>query len=215
MTSVDFPESELLGEIYSQALRAAGVPVRAELGLGTREMVAPALQEGLVDVVPEYIGSALQAFALPGAVDMSKPSAVATALSAALVPWHAVVLSPSPAEDQNGLVVSRALADQYGLRSVSDPRPLATRLVLTGPPECKGRAYCLAGFRRTYGLEFRQFFALDTANQRVSALDQGVADVAVLFTTDAQLATGNLVLLRDDRHLQPAENIAPLASERV
>ncbi len=215
VASYNFPESELLAEIYAQALRTAGVPVRVEAGLGTREMVMPAFQQGLVDVIPEYIGSAYQAIAVPGPVDMSEPSAAAAALSAALMPWHAVALSPSPAEDENGLVVRREVADKYGLRSVSDLHPLATRLVLTGPPECTDRAYCLMGFERTYGLHFRRFLALDTAEQRVTALDQGVADVAVLFSTDAQLAAGDLVFLRDDLHLQPADNVTPLVTENA
>jgi osmoprotectant transport system substrate-binding protein len=213
VASFNFPESELLAEMYAQALAAAGVPVRVQLDLGTRELVLPAFQEGFVDVAPEYVGSALQAVD-PGAVtDASPPSVVAARLSAALAPWRGQVLGPSSAGDQNGFAVSRVIADQYGLRAVSDLRKLSAGLTLTGPPECPSRAYCLIGLERTYGLHIRQFVALDTEAQRVTALHEGVANVALMFSTDAELASGDLVFLADDRHLQPADNVAPVVRD--
>src|SRR5690242_12811299 len=57
--SFDFPESEVLAEVYGQALRAEGIPVQLQLGLGPRELVDPALMRGLVQLIPEYQGSAL------------------------------------------------------------------------------------------------------------------------------------------------------------
>lgn len=213
VASFNFSESELLAQIYAQALKAAGIPVRVELDLGTRELVLPAFQEGLVDVVPEYLGSALQALQPAQPADMSRPPVVAAELAHALAPWHGQVLIPSPAEDQNGLAVTRATATKYRLRSISDLLPLAARLTMTGPPECPDRLYCLEGLQQVYGLHFQRFIPLDTEQQRVTALSEGVADVALLFSTDADLATGDLVFLSDDRHLQPVDNVVPVVSD--
>ena len=218
VASFNFPESELLAQIYADALRHAGVPVRLQLDLGTREMVMPALRQGLVDVVPEYLGSALAALDPPGDTGPgTAPSAAAErdALSRATGPWHLVVLDASAAQDQNGLAVSQDTARRYHLRTISDLARLAPRMTLGGPPECPARPYCLMGFRSVYDLGFSRFLGFDTEEQRVAALDQGVVDVAVMFTTDGELGTGRFVLLDDDRHLQRPENVTPVVSRRA
>lgn len=218
VASFNFPESELLARIYADALEHAGVPVRLELDLGTREMVMPALHGGLVDAVPEYLGSALAAVR-PQAVTQGGPapgvSAERDRLAAALAAWHVEVLAPAGAQDQNGLAVTGATARRYGLRAISDLAPVAPRLALGAPSECPTRPYCLVGFRSVYGLRFSRFTPFDAEPQRVTALDQGVVDVAVIFTTDGELATGRLVLLDDDRHLQQPENVVPVVSARA
>lgn len=214
VASFNFPESELVAEMYAQALEHAGVPVRRELDLGTREMVLPALHGGLVDVVPEYVGSALAALE-PGGARGTGDGDPRTRLADALRPWNVEVLPASPAQDQNGLVVTRALADRLGLHSTSDLAPVAPRLSLGGPAECPTRPFCLVGLGATYGIRFGRFQPYDVETQRVTALEQQVVDVAVMFTTDGQLATGKFVLLTDDRHLQPGENLVPLLSARA
>lgn len=215
VASFNFPESELLAQIYGQALQHAGVGVRLDLDLGPRELVLPAVHQGLVDVVPEYLGSALAAL-VPGArLQGATPGDESRALADALRPWHVVVLPAAPAQDQNGLAVTRQEADRDGLGTLSSLAPVAGRLTLGGPSECPTRPFCLAGLQTLYRLRFARFLAFDAEGQRVAALQQGVVDVAVLFTTDGELATGRFRLLVDDRHLQPAENIAPLVSQRA
>ena len=215
VTSFSFPESEVLAEIYAQALEHVGVPVRRELDLGPRELVQPALRQGLVDVVPEYLGSALSSVAPHTPVDTRDPAAVRLALERALSGWGLRVLTPAAASDQNGLVVTSETADRLGLHTISDLRGKEQKLTLAAPPECPIRPYCLQGLRGVYGLRFARFLAFETETQRVSALNEGVADVALLFTTDGYLATGDLVLLRDDRRLQPVENVVPIVSARA
>jgi osmoprotectant transport system substrate-binding protein len=215
VASFSFPESEVLAEIYAQALEQAGVPVRRELNLGPRELVQPALRQGLVDVVPEYLGSALSSVARQAPVDKQDPAAVRSALERSLSGWSLRVLSPAAASDKNGLVVTRETADRLGLRTVSDLRGRDRRLTLGAPPECPTRPYCLQGLRSVYGLRFAHFLPFDTETQRVTALNEQVVDVALLFTTDGHLATGDLVLLRDDRRLQPAENVVPIVTSRA
>jgi osmoprotectant transport system substrate-binding protein len=212
VASFNFPESTLLAEIYAQALESVGVPVRRELALGPRELVLPALAQGFVDIVPEYLGSALRALGPGAAVDERDPAAVRRALGGLLAPWDVHVQSPSPAQDQNGLAMIRSRATALHVRSVSDLRVHAGQLVLGGPPECVSRPLCLLGLQRVYGLRFAAFVPLSSQALEKKALDQGVIDVAVVFTSDGRLADPALALLDDDRHLQPAENIAPVVS---
>jgi len=214
VASFNFPESELLAAIYGLAIQHAGIPVRFQLGLGPRELVQPALEQGLADVVPEYLGTALTSLEAHPAVPMADPSAIRAALARALARWHVRVMAPAAAQDQNGIAVTAATARRLGLHQVSDLRRAAGRLTLGGSPECPDRPYCLPGLRQAYGLGFAGFLPLGSEQQRVTALRDGVVGAAVLDTTDGNLAVGDLVLLSDDRHLQPAENVVPVITER-
>jgi osmoprotectant transport system substrate-binding protein len=209
--SFDFAESRLLAEIYSQALEGARYPVHRALSLGPREFVGPALSRGLIEVLPEYAGTALQFLSLGAA----RPSVDTAATHATLVqtldgrPVQA--LAPSPAQDANTFVVTAEVAQHYGLRTVSDLAPVASQLTLGGPPECPSRPTCLPGLGRVYGLAFEHFVALDPGGPiSRQALLAGDVDVALLFTTDPAITREHLVELVDDRHLQPAENVTPL-----
>jgi osmoprotectant transport system substrate-binding protein len=224
VASFNFPESTLVAEIYATALQAAGIPVRRELGLGPRELVQPALLGGLVDVVPEYLGTALASVHAagvppgdPGAVGVppGDPAAARQALARALDGRGVRVLDPAEAQNQNGVVVARATAEHLGLSKVSDLAAHSSGFVLGGPPECPERPYCLPGLEGVYGLRFGGFLPLDTEQQRAAALVDGVVDAAVMFTSDGRLATGDLVLLADDRGLQPSENLVPVVSARA
>ncbi len=213
VASFNFRESDVLAQVYAQALQAVGVPVRLELDLGPRELVLPALHQGQVDVVPEYLGSALNAL-VPGA-QAAGPAAALAGLRRALRPWGVRALTPAAAQNQNGLVVTRDTARRLSLHTVADLRRVSSRLTLGAPFECPKRAYCLPGLDRVYGLTFARFMPLDSEDQRVSALEEGVVNVAVLFTSEGRLAADDLVLLDDNRHLQPPENIVPVVSERA
>jgi osmoprotectant transport system substrate-binding protein len=212
VSSFNFPESALLAEIYAQAIEGAGIPVRRELNLGPRELVQPALLAGLVDVVPEYLGSALASLAGGDGALAADATTAHDRLVAALRPWGVAVLQAAAAQNQNGLVVSRTTAERHGFRSISDLTRLTGGVTLAGPPECPQRPYCLPGLESRYGIRVTRFMPLENESQRATALTEEVVDVAVMFTTDGRLATGDLVLLNDDRALQPAENIVPVVS---
>ena len=210
VASFDFPESELLAELYGQALRAAGHDVDLVPRAGPRELVGPALAGGVVELVPEYAGTAVQFLSL-GEVDGSPDAATNhAALDDELASRDLVALDPAPAQDRNTFVVTTATAAQHGLRDLSDLRGKASGLRLGGPPECPTRPLCLPGLRDRYGLRFAEFVALDASGPlTVQALEQGLVDVALLFTTHPAVGTG-LVALGDDRSLQPAENVTPV-----
>jgi osmoprotectant transport system substrate-binding protein len=210
VASFNFPESELLAAIYALALMQAGIPARLQLGLGPRELVLPALAQGVVDVVPEYLGTALASLQPLAGVAVSGPAAVRLELVRALDGWPVEVLQPAAAQDQDGLAVTRATADRLRLCTVSDLGPFAPQMVLGGPPEYPQRPAGLPGLRRVYGLEFARFAPLDTEHERVEALRQGAADVVVMGTASGYFTGGDLVLLADDCQLQPAGHIVPL-----
>jgi osmoprotectant transport system substrate-binding protein len=208
VASFDFAESEVVAEVYAQALRGAGFEVEHVRGVGAREILLPALERGLVEMVPEYTGSALEF--LGGA---PSPDAAATAASLELLLAQRGIdaMTPASAASRNGLVVSAETARRFRLRTVSDLRGVAPTMSLGGPPECPERAFCLPGFERAYGLSFGSFLPLDVGGPvTAEAVQRGTVDVGVLFTSDASLARRDLVLLRDDQRLQPAENIVPL-----
>ena len=214
--SFDFPESVLLAEIYGGALAAAKFPVRILPNLGPREVVDPALANGLVELVPEYAGSALEFFSLGRLSATSDAEAANRALTGSVAGRGLVPASPAPAQDANAIVVTAATAARYGLRSIADLARLAPGLMFGGPPECPGRAYCLPGLKRVYGLRFKTFTPLDAGGPlTLQALEEGDIGVALLFTTDPDIPARHLVVLADDRGLQPAENITPVVRRDV
>jgi len=216
VASFDFTESTVLAELYAQALESAGIPVERRLNLASREEVEPALEQGVVDVVPEYTGTALTFLDRGSRRATADAAATHTLLRSAFARRGVSVLEPAPAQDQNAVAVTRATAVRLKLGKVSDLAPVASTLVFGGPPACPHREFCLEGLRRTYGLTFRAFRPLDAAGPlTVGALEGGEVDVALLFTTTPQVDTSHFVLLRDDRGLQPADNVVPVVRTAV
>jgi osmoprotectant transport system substrate-binding protein len=209
--SFDFPESVLLAYIYAGALAARGFPVRVMPGLGTRELVEPALMNGLIQLVPEYSGSALGFLSLGRRPASSDAVATYRSLARVAESHGLVAAKPAPAQDANAIVVTRATAASYHLRSIADLSGHAWRLVFGGPPECRERADCLRGLERTYRLRFKSFTAIDAGGPlTLQALEAGQIGVGLLFTTDPNIPARHLVILTDSRGLQPAENVTPL-----
>ena len=214
VASFNFPESTVLAEIYAQALEGAGFRIDRQLDLGPRELVEPALQRGLVELVPEYAGSALAFATLGGAPGAADQQDTNRALAEALAPRGITALEPARAEDQNGFAVTRATAEHYGLRTISDLTSVASTLTFGGPVECPRRPLCLQGLESTYGLRFQSFVPLDTSGPlTAAALADGTVDVALVLTTDGQIAQNDFVLLEDDLGLQPAENVTPVVRD--
>jgi osmoprotectant transport system substrate-binding protein len=216
VASFDFVESRIIAEIYAQALQAHGVPVKRVLGLGSREVVQPALQAGLVDVVPEYSGSALH-FLSPNASGAQADVADAQRLQLEplLAPHHVTVLRFSAAQDRNGVVVSTATARARGLRTISDMAKVASSMRFGGPPECAERPLCLPGLSARYGINFQRFVPLGDPSAVVVALNAAEIDVGLLDTSDPNLQSESLTLLVDDKHLQPAEYVVPVVRDDV
>jgi osmoprotectant transport system substrate-binding protein len=206
--SADFTESALLAEIYAGALEAKGVTVKKTLNIGSREAYIPALQDGSIDLIPEYTGVLAQYFDKDASATES--DAVYEELKAAL-PKALVVLDKSEAEDKDAIAVTKGTADKYSLTSISDLAPVAGELTLGGPPEWKTREIGIRGLEKAYGLKFKRFSALDAGGPlSVQALKNGQVDAADLFTTDPTIPANDFVVLEDPENLFAAENVVPL-----
>jgi osmoprotectant transport system substrate-binding protein len=214
--SFDFPESVLLAYIYADALAANGFPVRVMADLGTRELVDPALMNGLIQIVPEYTGSALE-FMTKGRHRGTSDEAATYASMAKLAKRRGLIAAePAPAQDANAIVVTASTATRYHLHSITDLARVAPDLVFGGPPECRVRSDCLPGLRRIYGLHFKAFIPTDAGGPlTLQALDYGQIGAALLFTTDPSIAAHHLVILADSRAMQPTENITPLIRQET
>ncbi|MDQ1058620.1 osmoprotectant transport system substrate-binding protein [Arthrobacter globiformis] len=210
--SADFPESQLIAKIYAEALKARGVQVTEKPSIGSREVTIPALKDGSIDLMPEYGGALLQY--LDSATKAVTPDEVTKELGTK-IPSGLTQLTASKAQDKDVLAVKKETADQHKLKSVSDLQPVAKELVLGGPPEWKTRINGVAGLKSVYGLEFKEFSALDAGGPlTLNALLSGQVQVADLFSTDPALAANNLVALEDDKNLFLSENIVPVINEK-
>ena len=209
--SANFPESELLAEIYAGALKAKGVQVTPKLNIASRETYVPALQNGEIDLIPEYTG----AFAtyLNADADTSTEEAALASLKAAL-PDTLEALEPASAQDKDSITVTRETADTYQLKTIEDLVPVAKDLVLGGPPEWKNRAAGVPGLKKVYGLEFKSFKALDVAGPlTVQALKNGQVQAANLFTTDPSIKANDFVSLEDTKSFFGAQNVIPVITK--
>jgi osmoprotectant transport system substrate-binding protein len=215
VTSFDFPESEILAELYGQALRSRGYPVEVVPRLGPREIVQPALEQGRVDLVPGYLGSSLNFLHEQKRVATADARATHALLVQALAERGLTALGFAPAQDRNGFVVTGDTARRRRLRHISDLKPIAGQLAFGGPPECPERVLCLRGLRDVYGLEFKRFEPMPSRMATAVALEAGEIDLGMLETTNGNLAGRDLVQLEDDRRLQPAENVVPVVRKEI
>ena len=147
--SFDFAESRLLAEIYSQALEAPVSPCSGPSVSGPRELVGPALLEGLVEFVPEYAGTALQFLSLgaraAGGRRRGDPCRARARAGGHASPRRSSRRRP---QDANAFVVAARRAERLGLDTLSDLGGVARQLTFGGPPECATRPLCLVGLQR-------------------------------------------------------------------
>lgn len=205
--STDFTEQSIVAEIYAQCLEAAGFDVDTRLNLGAREVVFPALENGDIDLYPEYVGTLLTFLEGTPSPDLDTTLADLTAL---VGDRGITLLEPSAAEDKNGFAVTQETADRYDLTTLSDLAPVAGELTFGAGPECPERPLCLIGLEDTYGITFADVQELDSGGPLTKeALENGDIDVGLIFTSDGAVAARGFVVLEDDKSLQPVENILP------
>lgn len=211
--SADFPESEVIAEIYAGVLRDAGFTVETQTGIGAREAYVGAVKDGSVDLVPEYNGNLLL-YLDPHATATSDQE-INAALPAALEKEGLEAYRSSPAEDKDSLAVTRQSAEKYHLKSIADLTPHCKDLALGAPPEFKERAYGVKGLERNYGCTFR---SVETINDgggplTVKALVEDDVQVANLFTTVPAIKQQDLVSLEDPKQNFMAAKVLPLTSK--
>ena len=206
--SANFSENEMLAYMYGLVLADAGYEVSYKLKIGAREILQPALENGEIDMLPEYAGNYLSY------LDKTAPSLAVeetvTRLRSLLEPKSISVLEPSDATDADAIAVTKDFATKNNLKTISDLKKVTTPLTLGGPPECETRITCKAGLEQVYGLKIG-FKALDADGPLTrAALDNGDVQLARVFTADADLKTKGYVVLEDDMHFQQAGNITPV-----
>jgi osmoprotectant transport system substrate-binding protein len=208
--SANFPESQLLAEIYAHALEAKGVTVQRELDLGSREKYMDGLKDGSIDLIPEYTGVLLQFF------NKSAPEVEAEEVYAALpgvLPENLTVLDKAEAEDKDAVVVTKETAEKWDLKSIEDLVPHCGEVVFGGPPEIQERADGIPGIKETYNCTFKSFSALEPGAITTKALLDGTVQAADIFTTDAAIEANDLVVLEDPKNNFAAQNVVPLINK--
>ncbi|MBS1895205.1 MAG: hypothetical protein JST59_28220 [Actinobacteria bacterium] len=215
--SKNFPEQEILGEIYTQALQAAGYDAKSDLSLGSETVALKTLKAGKVSGYPEYASTALTAFF--GLEPEEVPSDSTEAWEKANAEFEKEGLTafkPTPFESANAVGLLKSTAEKYNLKTISDLKGVSEKLSLYGSPECEERIDCLAGLEKYYGLKFKEFKPVDI-ELRYTVLEKGQADLSILFTTDPKLAAeaNKFVILEDDKHVFPAGNVIFVTSKKV
>jgi osmoprotectant transport system substrate-binding protein len=215
--SKNFPEQEILGEVYAQALTAAGYKVQSDLSLGSETVALKTLKAGKISGYPEYASTALTAFF--GLEPEEVPAGAEAAWKIANKEFEKEGLQafkPTPFASANSVGLLKTTAEKYHLKTVSDLKGVSEKLSLYGSPECEERIDCLAGLEKYYGLKFKEFKPVDI-ELRYPVLEKGEADLSILFTTDPELAAEKekFVILEDDKHVFPAGNVIFVTSKKV
>lgn len=214
--SKNFTEQIVLGEIYAQALEAAGYTVNKDLNLGSEQIALQALEQGEVDAYPEYTSTALTSFFDLPAQDVPKdPEQAYLDTRSALAGMGLTAMPPTPFTSANAVGLLTETAEELDLTTISDLEGVSQDLTLNGSPECRQRVDCLVGLQRDYGLKFKQFKPVDIG-LRYSVLDDGSADLSILFTTDAQLSAeaDKYTILEDDMSVFPPGNVMMIARQQ-
>jgi osmoprotectant transport system substrate-binding protein len=207
--SKNFPEQEILGEIYAQALKAAGYKVKSDLNLGSETVALQSVKSGAISGYPEYASTALTSFF--GLEPEEVPSDANGAYEKAKAEFEKEGLTafpPTPFASANAVGTLKTTAEKYGLENISDLEGVSEKLTLYGSPECRQRIDCLAGLEQLYGLKFKSFKPVDIG-LRYTVLEKGQADLSILFTTDPQLSAekDKFVILEDDKEAFPSGNV--------
>jgi len=212
----DFAESSILGQLYGQELAHNGYTVNYKARLGKREVVAPAIKAGQIDMYPGYAATDLEYYNSAAGEATGDVTATVQKLNARLQPLGLEALTPSPAVDQNAFAVTKATATQYKLSKLSDLAAVGSQLVLGAGPECPTRPFCQPGLEKTYGIHFKSFKPLDTDGPLTrAALANNTIQVGLVFSSDSDLNKLGLVVLQDDKHLENADNVVPIIRTKV
>ena len=212
--SFGFSESETLAQIYGTALKNAGADVEYRLKLGSREVVAPALEKGDVHMVPEYLGNYLGFLDKSQSKGLPEPEAL-KALQAAAATRGITVTEASEAANGDVIAVTKDFATKNELKTISDLKKLPAPVTLAGPSECETRETCLLGLRTAYGLDVSFVSTGADAGGPITkkALEDGQAQIGRLFSSDPDAGRGGkYVVLEDDKVFQQAGNIVPAIS---
>jgi len=206
-----FSEGSVLAELYGQALEHDGYSVQYRLNLGSREVVAPAIKSGQIDLYIGYAATDLEYWNHAAGEATGDAAATTAKLNGHLQPLSLEALNPSSSVDQNAFAMTKSNASKYNATKLSDLAAIGNQLVLGAGPECPTRPFCQPGLQQTYGIHFKDFKALDTDGPLTrAAFANNTIQVGLVFSSDADLNNLGLVVLQDDKHLEAADNVVPI-----
>lgn len=213
-----FTESLIMMEMYAALLEDAGYEVEVQ-PVDNRELYAPELESGGIDVVPEYAATLTEYFNLNENGPDAEPLAsgdveeTVTALRDLAESRGLEVLEPAEAANQNAFFVTQEYAEANGLTTLTDLGESGQSVVLAGTAECPERPKCQIGLEETYGITITENLPLGFGSvQNKQAVVQGQAQLGLSGTTDGTLGDLGLVVLEDDQELQNADNLVPVVN---
>jgi osmoprotectant transport system substrate-binding protein len=211
----DFPESQILAEIYEQALDAQGFEADIQEVGGFRDLLFGAFDSGDINLAPEYVASELEFLNENAGEATADVDETFDLLQPRLEERDLVGLEPSEAVNTNAYVVTQETADELGLETLSDLAENGQDLTLGAPQDCETNPFCIPGLQDVYGLDMSaNFTPLDTG-VIVTSLEEGAIDVGLLFSTDGRIASEDLVWLEDDKELMNADNVFPVLTQEL
>lgn len=210
--SADFPENELLADIYAGAMKAKGVSVTEKLNIGERPVYMTALKDGSIDFVPEYTGSILSY--LQPSTTAKSPAAVFASLQKVAATQGLVALNYAQAQDSDTITVTQSTAAKYHLKSIGDLKKYASKMTFGAPAQFKTRADGIPALKSVYGVVFGTFTPLAAGTTiTVTALKNGSITAGDIFSTDPSIVQNHFVSLKDTKNMFAAQNIVPLATK--
>ncbi|RKP45867.1 glycine/betaine ABC transporter substrate-binding protein [Cohnella endophytica] len=207
--SKNFTESLILGEMYSLALEHAGYKVERKLNLGGTLVAHEALKSGDIDMYPEYTGTGL-INVLESAPKSDAKEVYDEVAKGYKEKFNLIWLEPTNANDSQGLVTTKKIAEKYNLYKISDLPKVAPELNMAAVPEFEEREDGLKGLNAFYGKSDFKSIKLFDYGIKYRVILKGEADVTVGFTTDGDLTNPDLVLLEDDKKFWPPYFVAPV-----
>lgn len=206
--SANFPESEIIAEIYAQALEAEGLEVQRNFQIGAREVYLPALENAEIELMPDYTGNLLS-YLEPDTTATSAEDIEAELQDA--LPEGLEMLEPAEAENKDSLNVTPEFAEEHDLESIGDLSDL-DEVRLAANPEFAERSYGIPGMEEIYGVTNVEFTAISDGGgpATVQALLDGTVDVADIYTTTPAIAEHDLVPLEDPEEMIAAQYVVPI-----
>lgn len=215
--SAGFTEIQLMAEMYKLLLDKAGYQTSIKV-VQNREVYEPALESGDIGVVPDYAATMTEFLNVKANGASAKPvatsdkDATVAALNTLAEPLGIKALQPADAVDQNAFAVTKAYAQKNNLTNMSDLS--GKSVVVAATEECPDRPFCQPGLEKTYGIKVTKILPLGFGTAQVkAALKDGKAQLGLVGTTDATLPDLGLILLKDDKGLQLADNLVPVVGK--
>ena len=200
--SKNFAEQYILGEIYAQALQAAGFDVKKQLDLGSEQVAFKALKSGKIDAYPEYTGTALTSFYGVKTDDVPRdPQKSFDLLKSKLAKDNITPYPQTPFQNTYKITSTKATADKLGNpKTISElAKKAGSKMSISGFPECRQRTDCLLGLKEKYNWTPKFI----SSQGQYADLDAGQADFTFGFSTDGPLSTDKYVTYEDDKSLFP------------